>query len=113
MKTYWLSILPPVFVALTSCSYIIGESEKLKFKKQENTSDVLRLDGYYSEIDSIDNDVYRSIVFLYEDGTLLDMGSYNKSDFRESIITDPEILGKTKIDMVCWGLYHVTKGYFL
>jgi hypothetical protein len=99
----------PVAFALTSCNYLVGESEKLRFTKQENTSGVLRLDGYYSEIDTVDKYVYKSIVFFYKDGTLLDLGTYNQFDFSEKLITDPEILRKTKINPVCWGLYHLSK----
>jgi hypothetical protein len=101
-------VLLVTIVALTSCDHLMGENEKLTFTKQRNESNRLKLDGYYSRIDSVDKYLFRSIVFLYKDETMLDLGSYNQFDFKEQLITDPEILEKTKIDIVCWGLYKLS-----
>jgi hypothetical protein len=98
-----------IFVFLTCCTYIVGESERLTFKKSPNMSGKLNLQGYYLLTDTMAGEkLSRNVYFLYEDGKIFDMASYDEEEFDERYFTDEKLLQKLKQNRVSWGLYKIS-----
>jgi hypothetical protein len=88
-----------------SCGHIF-ESEKLTFKKVENNSNKLNLDGCYLHLLSVDDTVFCNPIFLYRDGVIIDAGSMKMRQMNE-LLSDKEFLQTINHTRSAWGLYRI------
>jgi hypothetical protein len=97
------TIVPILSILIFSCGFLDNKSETLSLKRVENTSDRIRLDGYYFR--NRDNDV--EIYFLYSNGLIQHMGSFNANSHYANLLMNKEFLRKVGNLRVSWGLYQV------
>jgi hypothetical protein len=92
-----------LFVALgafTACSAKF-ESEELTFPLQNNSSEALKLNGYFFRRYEKSKDV--NILFLYRNGLIHDLGAIDGENL--SLLTTASFLKKVKPLRTSWGVY--------
>jgi hypothetical protein len=95
------------FIAM-SCGKQKVEIEPLSMTQRDNESKKLRIDGYYLETDSTNDDRLLNVFFLYGNGIVLSLGSFYESTFDEKFFLDTSIMNKQRKLPESWGLYRVS-----
>jgi hypothetical protein len=106
-KSFWIKILPAIWITFTSCNYTNTESVKLKLEPRPNTSAALKLKGYYFHPFNDATNENVQVYFLYANGIILDVGSFAANGDYERHFTDDAFLEKVKSQRVAWGVYEI------
>lgn len=108
MVKYFVNLF--LLLIIQSCN-----NAKIVMTRIDNNSNELKLDGYfYRELESGINKGFTNIIFLYNNGVLLDCLNLEKKDFTlvDSYILE-NFLDSTKSnknDILNWGVYQILKG---
>jgi hypothetical protein len=93
----------------TSCRFLIGEDDRLTFKRSHNVGERINLKGYYYIKDSIPQGIGWSTYFLYENGIILYTGSFRLNELEQQEARFKRLhFNQTLRDVKdCWGLYRI------
>ena len=93
------------------------KDDELSFVKTPNTSDKIRLDGYYYNYDFVSTHIVT--YFFYRNGIVLFWGTTNSIEHFEEILNDEMVVNKIRAHKSSWGLYQlnndtiITNGLFV
>ena len=93
------------------------KDDELSFVKTPNTSDKIRLDGYYYNYDFVSTHIVTYFFFFF--GIVLFWGTTNSIEHFEEILNDEMVVNKIRAHKSSWGLYQlnndtiITNGLFV
>lgn len=95
-----------IFFVLTGCARLCKDAE-FDFTRQENNSNLIRLDGYYYGDLAGNNPSTPSIYLLYKDGVSYNgLGSYNLRDIKDNSLV-LSIAENKRNSKSGWGIYKI------
>jgi len=108
MVKYKYLIIVSLILSVCACSKIVGEDELILLERIENTSEALRLDGYYVRMIG-DNNPTMIVYFFYRNGIVLSGGGATLSELEEleERYRNGEFYTNVKNSKIFWGVYQL------